>query len=92
MDVTLVGPTDAGYDPSLPNSISDNHLPARFYVDLGMGYRIYESDDHSVELYGAIENLFDKDPPVNVYSGSGTNPFLFDTILRRFTAGIRFTY
>jgi outer membrane receptor protein involved in Fe transport len=92
MDVTLVGPTDEGYDPSLPNSISDNHLPSRIYVDVGFGYRLLDRGDRSVELYGAIENLFDKEPPVNVYSGSGTNPFLFDTILRRFTAGIRFNY
>lgn len=92
MDVTLVGPTDKGYDPSLPNSISDNHLPSRIYVDLGIGYKLLDNGDRSVEFYGAIENLFDKNPPINVYSGSGTNPFLFDTILRRFTAGIRFSY
>jgi outer membrane receptor protein involved in Fe transport len=92
MDVTLVGPTDEGYDPSLPNSISDNHLPARLYLDLGGSLALYESGSQKVEVYGAIKNLLDKEPPVNVYSGSGTNPFLFDTIMRRFTLGVRVQY
>lgn len=92
MDVTLVGPRDEGYDPSLPNSISVNHLPARVYLDLGGSFEVFESGGRSVEIYGAIKNLLDKDPPVNVYSGAGTNPFLFDTILRRYTLGVRFSY
>ena len=92
MDVTLIGPKDPGYDPALSNSISVNHLPARLYLDLGGSFEVYESGNRTVEIYGAVKNLLDKDPPINVYSGSGTNPFLFDTILRRFTLGVRFSY
>jgi hypothetical protein len=29
---------------------------------------------------------------VNVYSGSGTNPFLFDIVGRRYVIGARFNY
>ena len=92
MDVTLIGPTDAGYDPALPNSISVNRLPSRFYFDLGGSFEIFQSGNSTMEVYGAVRNLLDKEPPINVYSGSGTNPYLFDTILRRFTLGVRFSY
>lgn len=92
MDVTLVGPTDEGYDPSLRNSISHNRLPARLYLDIGGSFTLYERGSQKAEVYGAIKNLLDKEPPINVYSGSGTNPFLFDTIMRRFTVGLRVGY
>src|SRR5262249_25675178 len=32
-DASLVGPTDPGYDPSLPNSINVNRFPAGFYMN-----------------------------------------------------------
>jgi len=92
MDVTLVGPTDKGYSTDLPNSISDNHIEAMLYIDIGASYRFDIGDSRSVELYGAVKNLTNPTPPVNVYSGSGTNPFLFDMIGRRFTIGARFAY
>jgi len=89
MDVTLVGPTDAGYSTDLPNSISDNHIEAMFYLDVGASYTFNLADDRKLQIFGAIKNLLNPTPPVNVYSGSGTNPFLFDMIGRRFTIGAR---
>lgn len=91
MDVTLVGPTDAGYDTDLPNSISDNHIEAMFYVDVGASYT-FDLAGRSLQIYGAIKNLTNPTPPVNVYSGSGTNPFLFDLVGRRFTMGARVSF
>jgi outer membrane receptor protein involved in Fe transport len=92
MDVTLVGPTDPGYDPKLANSISDNHIEAMAYVDLGMTYKLPVAGRRTAEIFGAVKNLLNPTPPVNVYSGSGTNPFLFDTVGRRYTIGVRVSY
>ena len=89
MDVTLVGPTDAGYSTDLPNSISDNHIEAMFYLDVGASYTFELADERKLQIFGAIKNLTNPSPPVNVYSGSGTNPFLFDMVGRRFTIGAR---
>jgi outer membrane receptor protein involved in Fe transport len=92
MDVTLVGPTDKGYSTDLANSISDNHIEAMLYLDLGMSYRFDLGNSRNIQLYTAVKNLTNPTPPVNVYSGSGTNPFLFDMVGRRFTVGARFAY
>jgi len=92
MDVTLIGPTDKGYGTDLPNSISDNHIEAMLYLDLGMSYRFDLGNSRNVQLYTAVKNLTNPTPPVNVYSGSGTNPFLFDMVGRRFVMGVRLAY
>jgi outer membrane receptor protein involved in Fe transport len=46
-----------------------------------------------MQLFWAIQNLFDEDPPVapggNVYP---TNPVFFDTIGRRYRVGVRFEF
>jgi outer membrane receptor protein involved in Fe transport len=89
MDATLIGPTDPGYDTDLPNSISDNHIEAMVYVDMGASYTFDLGGSRSLQLFAVVKNLTDPTPPVNVYSGSGTNPFLFDIVGRRFTFGAR---
>jgi hypothetical protein len=54
--------------------------------------------DQSVELFGAIENLFDTEPAIAPGGGGGggsnypTNPVYFDTFGSRFRAGVRFAY
>jgi len=91
MDVTLIGPHQAGYSTDLPNSISDNHIEAIVYVDVGASYTI-EMGSSTMQIYGAVKNLTNPTPPVNVYSGAGTNPFLFDLVGRRFTVGARVSF
>ncbi len=98
-DVTKIGPEDEGYDPSLPNSISDNRFKGATYFDLAMTYALpMGSGDRSIEIFGKIENLFDKDPPVAVTTGGTggtpypTNPVFFDTLGARFQTGVRVTY
>ncbi|MCW2396533.1 MULTISPECIES: TonB-dependent receptor domain-containing protein [unclassified Sphingobium] len=98
-DVTKVGPEDEGYDPSLPNSISVNRFDGATYVDLAMTYRIpFGSGDQNFEIFGKIENLFDKSPPIAVATGGSggspypTNPVFFDTLGARFQTGVRVRY
>ncbi len=89
---TYVGPQDAGYSPTLPNSISDNRVPAIAYVDLNTSYRIIDRDKFTIEAFGVIKNVFDTDPPNAPANNIGTNANLYDVLGRTFRMGIRFTY
>lgn len=76
------------------NTIADNDVGDLVYFDLGGSYNI-NVGDFPVQLYGTINNLFDKDPPF-VPSGaaggtneSSTNTVFYDPIGRLFKIGIR---
>jgi outer membrane receptor protein involved in Fe transport len=46
-----------------------------------------------VQLFGIVNNLFDRDPPNDLPSSFGvTNPVLYDSIGRTFKAGFRFSF
>lgn len=96
-----IGPDDSRYDPALPNSVSNNLVNSATYVNLAMSYEIpFGSDDsHNVEIFGAIENLLGKKPPVAPGGGVSegataypTNPVFFDTFGMRWKAGMRFKF
>lgn len=100
-DVEKTGPQDEGYDPFLPNSINNNRVKGRTYFGLAMSYEIpigTSGGDQAVEVFGAIENLFDKKPPIAPGGGGlggsnyPTNPVFFDTFGSRFRAGLRVRY
>jgi outer membrane receptor protein involved in Fe transport len=83
-------------DPSntQPNSQSDNSVEAVTYVGLSASYEFdLGQSDRAVEVFGAINNLFDEDPPIapggNLYP---TNPVYFDTLGARFRAGVRIRF
>ncbi|WP_137679947.1 TonB-dependent receptor plug domain-containing protein [Aurantiacibacter suaedae] len=92
-NTSLVGPGDEGYDPLLPNSINDNHIDAWTYVNLNASYDVWRDGDRNVQLFGVINNLFDKDPPVDAPSSFGpTNNVLYDVVGRYYRVGVRFRY
>lgn len=96
--IDRIGPQDEGYDPGIVNSINDNRVDGASYFDLSMSYEIPLGGDHSVELFGVINNLFDRDPPIAPGGGGGagsnypTNPVFFDTFGSRYRAGVRVRY
>lgn len=91
--VTNIGPHQDGYSPLLPNSIDDNLVEAVTYVNLNAQYRLWEGGDRHVELFGVVNNLFDKDPPKNLPSSFGpTNNVLYDVVGRSYKVGLRLTY
>ncbi|HEX8414871.1 MAG TPA: TonB-dependent receptor, partial [Sphingomicrobium sp.] len=61
--VNFVGPEDAGYSPTLSNSISKNRYPAAAYVNLALGINILENGPTKAQIYFNVDNLLDKDPP-----------------------------
>jgi iron complex outermembrane receptor protein len=78
-----------------PQNLNINHVPSRTYVQLSASYEILslKDDGRRLQVYGAINNLFDKDPPVAVSPNAfPTNAAFFDTIGRSFTLGVRFAF
>jgi len=96
-NVERIGPEDEGYDPTLRNSINTNRVDGATYFGLAMSYQIPlgSSADNYIEVFGAIDNLFDTKPPVAPGGGGlggsnyPTNPVFFDTFGSRFRTGVR---
>jgi outer membrane receptor protein involved in Fe transport len=86
-DVTLVGPEDDGYAPSLANSVNDNRVASAFYTNISFDYAF--GPEQNVHLFAVVNNLFDKDPPISPGT-TVTNPVLFDVVGRNYRAGVRF--
>lgn len=69
--------------------IDDNTIPGRSYVDTSFNYQITPN----VALFGKIENLFDRDPPIttsSLISPQAASSVLFDVRGRYFSMGARF--
>jgi outer membrane receptor protein involved in Fe transport len=101
LNVERIGPEDPGYDPTVRNSITTNRVDSATYLNLAMSYQIPlgVDDDDYVEVFGTIENLFDKRPPIapggGVAAGATaypTNPVYFDTFGMRWRAGARIRF
>jgi outer membrane receptor protein involved in Fe transport len=99
-NVTRIGPEDEGYSPQRENSITSNRVKGASYFNLAMSYQIPigSSDKRYIELFGTIDNIFDRTPPVSPGGGGGggsnypTNPVYFDTFGSKWRAGIRVRY
>lgn len=97
LNIMRIGPDDPSYDPTLVNSISDNTVDSATYVTLAMSYAM-DVGNSEVEIFGVINNLLDKDPPVAPGGGDGrgsnypTNPVFFDTLGAQFRAGLRLKF
>ena len=79
------------------NSVNRNSVPAFLYLNPSASYRFKLSKDRSVELFTAVNNLLDKDPPM-IPSGaaggineSSTNGQFYDVVGRFFRFGARVT-
>jgi len=88
-NVAFVGPDDPDYSITLPTSVNNNRVPGRFYLDLAATWRIHLRSGQEMELFGAINNLFDRDPPAIPSGNLGTNQVLFDPVGRAFKIGAR---
>lgn len=82
----FVGPDDPTYSPTLFNSISDNIVPARGYVNIGASYNL-GSDERKIELYGTVNNLLNQAPPL---PASGGGNAYYDLLGQTWRLGVRF--
>ncbi len=75
-----------------PNDISDNGVDDVTYVSLAFGYDLPTFDSGmEMRLYANVQNLFDRNPPVNPISfeGNPANPKFHDVIGRNFIVGVK---
>lgn len=91
LNAEYIDPRDPGYQPTLQNSINDNRVPSRFYLNLFGTAKLgpdWESG-RGFELFFRINNLLDQEPPIVPEFQFPTNPVYFDTIGRYYTVGAR---
>lgn len=72
-----------------------NQVNSAFYLDLRLSYGFEIGSGSEIEMFAAVTNLTDQDPPLTpYYSAFGAHPFqansvLFDQLGRRFTVGVK---
>jgi len=84
----FVGPEDEGYAVTLANSINTNRVAGRFYADMTLTWAV-DAGLSKMEFFGAVRNMFDKDPPIAPSAVGITNQVLFDQIGRSYRIGVR---
>jgi iron complex outermembrane recepter protein len=80
--------------------ININDVSSVFYLDAYVGYKLdnLAQSMKGGEVYVAVENFFDEDPPgVPLQDNSntvasGTNPFIYDVVGTTLRAGVRFEF
>lgn len=88
----FVGPDQDGYAVTLPNSVDNNRVPSRFYLDLTARVNIDPGNGRTFQLFATVNNLLDRDPPAIPGPSGGTNQILFDPVGRAFKVGARFHF
>ncbi|MEO7549990.1 MAG: TonB-dependent receptor [Croceibacterium sp.] len=88
-NVAFIGPDDPKYAVTLSNSVTDNTVPSRFYLDFAFTQKFAVGSGREAELFGAVNNLLDTDPPALPSGNLGTNQVLFDPVGRAFKIGVR---
>jgi outer membrane receptor protein involved in Fe transport len=85
--------------PGARPDVEDNTVPAVIYFNLSASHS-WDFAGGDLELFGNIQNLFDKNPPITPtvfdavlgQTGNQVNARLFDLLGRRFTLGVRVKY
>jgi len=85
----FVGPDQEGYSITSPNSVDNNNVPGRFYLDLSAQYTLRGGNGQEYQLFATVNNVLDKDPPIIPGATGGTNQILFDPVGRAFKIGAR---
>jgi iron complex outermembrane receptor protein len=83
------GVIDTTFTSKTRNVLSVN---GRAYTDMALSYRLVERGDTAVELFGVVNNLFDKAPPIAIVGGFPTARTLYDYVGRTYTAGARLRF
>jgi len=85
------GTLDNTYNTPTGSTINDNNVPAVAYLNL-FGKVFVE--DEGAELFWAINNLLDKDPPPTPYAilNTPTNGQYYDKVGRNFVVGARIRF
>jgi hypothetical protein len=79
---------------TLPLSVNTNRVDDAYYLSWSGSYDFPQSgENNQIQVFWVVNNLLDEDPAIapggNAYP---TNPVFFDTIGRRFRAGVRVAF
>lgn len=77
-----------------PDAIDKRDFPGRVYMNAAVQFTLPGGGGSNVSLFANVDNVFDRDPPINPGSVSAygqriTRSQLYDQLGRRFTAGVR---
>ena len=81
------------YDINL--SYNNNHVDSQTLVNTSVQYTLLDEGSRQLQVFGAVNNLFDADPPVapfNFIFGSPASASVSDVMGRRYSVGVRFKY
>jgi outer membrane receptor protein involved in Fe transport len=92
VDATRIDPSDPGYAPTVLNSTNDNHVASAFYANLFGSFNVPAFKDQQLQVFGVVNNLFDKTPPFAPEGQYPTNPTYFDQIGRTYRLGVRLSF
>lgn len=85
------GPDDSNYNDNRANSIEDNALPNYIVWSLNGSYD-FNVAGTEMNVFGTINNLLDKDPPISGVGVGGTSSIFYDTLGRSYRIGLRATF
>jgi outer membrane receptor protein involved in Fe transport len=86
----VVCQTGCPVSTSQNRTINRNTMPGALYIDLAGSVDVRKG----IEIFGKIDNLFNKDPIPSPQTNTGidVNPALYDTIGRMYRVGVRFNF
>lgn len=100
-----IGPNDSRYEaaiascltapagPLCANTINDNTVDGAVYFNLSGSYDLIERGNGlKLQLFGSINNLLNRNPPLAPDGTYPTNPVFFDQIGRFFRVGARMSF
>ena len=89
-------PTQDGYNPLLNGSITTNRTSSHFTMNLTGSYAFSLGNIETLEVFGTIDNVFDKDPQFASGGASfgvaSTNPIYFPTLGTTYRVGVRMEF
>jgi iron complex outermembrane receptor protein len=93
----LTSPDQPGYVAGAAHTININRVGSYWLFNLSLAYDFNKDSGHPIQLFGVVNNLFDRAPRIAppIPPGGGysiTNPVYYDTIGRSFRIGVRFNY
>lgn len=86
------GKLDNTFNRTPATTINDNDIPSRTYLNLFSTVAL--NQDKSLELFGAVANVLDRDPPPVPYAAifAPTNGTYYDVVGRAFQLGLTYRY
>jgi outer membrane receptor protein involved in Fe transport len=89
-NVLYTGPDSPAYDPTRPNSVSDNTVASAIYFNLNGSVKFGEKKNF--EAFAQVNNVLGRSPPFAPQLAYPTNPIYFDQIGRTYRLGVRLNF